>query len=133
MASFNLDTNIEISNSTTFSNDNNFIHLDNKNQIKLFKRTYNNLNYGHICCEGKGILVLNKSSCELNKLKKEFLSNYEKNSFQMKNNNVKGECGICYDIKSLIKTNCDHLFCKNCITEWIKKSNTCPMCRNVIN
>ena len=111
---------------------NNFIHFDTIGEAELFKRTYRNLHYGHDCCGGKGFLVYNKSSCELNDLKKQLLLN----NVEKKRTSVKGkigECGVCYDMKPLIKMNCSHSFCNGCISEWIKKSNTCPMCRSVIN
>ena len=111
---------------------NNFIHFETRGETHLFKRTYNHFQYGHECCDGKGILVYNKTSCELNNLKKQLFSN----KVEKKKTYVKGkigECGVCYDKKSLIKMNCSHSFCSDCISEWIKKSNTCPMCRSVIN
>jgi len=43
------------------------------------------------------------------------------------------DCPICYEKlneKNLIKTNCSHYFCKNCISKLEKLS--CPMCRQQI-
>jgi len=42
-------------------------------------------------------------------------------------------CCICRedftdDLEILI-TSCFHIFCKNCISEWILTKDTCPMCR----
>jgi hypothetical protein len=31
------------------------------------------------------------------------------------------------DVK--IQTNCEHSYCLNCISEWYKKSKSCPYCR----
>ena len=44
-------------------------------------------------------------------------------------------CPICLidEIENPAKTSCDHEFCEPCITEWKKKSNTCPVCRTVIS
>ena len=33
---------------------------------------------------------------------------------------------------SFIKLNCNHDFCKKCITTWTVTNNTCPICRNEI-
>lgn len=51
------------------------------------------------------------------------------------------ECGICFEKvkrrlvpkyrKFGILENCSHIFCMNCLTEWRKHSNRCPMCREV--
>lgn len=44
------------------------------------------------------------------------------------------ECSIClqdleYDI---IKLDCNHFFHGNCINDWRKKNNSCPICRKII-
>lgn len=49
-------------------------------------------------------------------------------------NNIK-ECCICFEEKdSIIKTNCEHVYCEKCLLEWFSKgNNTCPLCRNQID
>ena len=45
------------------------------------------------------------------------------------------ECTVCYnesEVKALIITRCNHLFCFGCITRWLQSNNTCPMCRSRI-
>lgn len=44
------------------------------------------------------------------------------------------ECEICYsdDCVKSITTPCNHIFCPNCINEWIKNNTTCPKCRAFI-
>jgi ankyrin repeat protein len=45
------------------------------------------------------------------------------------------ECTICYDpIIHGYSLNCDerHVYCKNCISNWMECNNTCPMCRKFI-
>ena len=42
------------------------------------------------------------------------------------------ECGICYTDKSLMKTNCGHIFCDSCLKIWREIKNTCPVCRGDI-
>jgi hypothetical protein len=45
-------------------------------------------------------------------------------------------CSICTFIPNpncaIEEQNCSHLFCKKCIEDWLKKSNKCPICKNVI-
>ena len=52
------------------------------------------------------------------------------------NNTLKYElsiCSICMDKKeTYIQTPCNHIFCKNCITNWLLNNNTCPNCRTYI-
>lgn len=44
-------------------------------------------------------------------------------------------CGVCqddissYDIDKLLKLPCGHIYDKECILEWFKKSCSCPICR----
>jgi hypothetical protein len=51
-------------------------------------------------------------------------------------------CAICYSnldqnadiemnlINVILRTPCNHYFHRNCLKEWYKKSNTCPICRS---
>lgn len=44
------------------------------------------------------------------------------------------QCAICFDnhkIVDSLTTDCNHEFGKECYNEWIKKQNSCPICRNV--
>ena len=46
-------------------------------------------------------------------------------------------CCICllipYPETALEEENCGNLFCKACINSWMKKSNSCPICKSVIS
>jgi len=40
-------------------------------------------------------------------------------------------CSICWENKSnMVQTNCNHIFCKNCIDSWLEEKNNCPVCRH---
>jgi hypothetical protein len=41
------------------------------------------------------------------------------------------ECSICYSVlnKEKTTTKCGHVYCKECITKWLKDHDTCPVCR----
>ena len=45
-------------------------------------------------------------------------------------------CSVCLnemDQTTQTKTSCGHLFCYNCLVDWINRgNNTCPMCRTQI-
>ncbi len=43
------------------------------------------------------------------------------------------DCPICFkNIENSVVTNCIHHYCKECINEWCKKKNNCPICRSFI-
>ena len=44
------------------------------------------------------------------------------------------DCSICYSSleEESVKLRCTHMFHKTCITEWIKTSATCPICRSSV-
>lgn len=46
--------------------------------------------------------------------------------------NTNEECSICLNIlnRSILKTECNHFFHKECLTKW--KNKTCPLCRKFI-
>ncbi|CAL8467079.1 g6615 [Coccomyxa elongata] len=44
-----------------------------------------------------------------------------------------GTCPICQDTMSMpIKLTCSHLFCDTCISTWLARERTCPMCRTIV-
>ena len=55
------------------------------------------------------------------------------NSFyKYKENSIIKECSICYENISTsesVKLKCNHIFHKECMEQWVKKSGTCPLCR----
>jgi E3 ubiquitin-protein ligase SHPRH len=45
----------------------------------------------------------------------------------------KYECPICYDeFYKGKKLGCNHIFCKSCISQWLKQSDECPYCKTSI-
>ena len=49
------------------------------------------------------------------------------------NETINDSCIICYNNileESLCKTNCNHIYCKDCLHTWFDRGNIeCPMCR----
>lgn len=44
------------------------------------------------------------------------------------------ECPICFETKDdNIMTECQHIFCKECIQTWMSENQTCPLCRETIH
>uniref|UniRef100_A0A0N5A334 RING-type domain-containing protein n=1 Tax=Parastrongyloides trichosuri TaxID=131310 RepID=A0A0N5A334_PARTI len=47
---------------------------------------------------------------------------------------IDSQCGICCSpFTSPIKLDCNHIFCKECISTWLDRKDTCPLCRTMIN
>lgn len=48
----------------------------------------------------------------------------------------KKNCSICFQVLTVnnkyITVTCKHLFCIQCIYQWIKEKSTCPYCRSII-
>ncbi|XP_057426291.1 RING-H2 finger protein ATL32-like [Lotus japonicus] len=43
---------------------------------------------------------------------------------------LKGKCAICFeDFHVGVRMPCLHMFHKDCITSWLQKANSCPLCR----
>ena len=44
---------------------------------------------------------------------------------------LKDNCHICCDVltKPVMEPNCHNLFCGNCLLQWLKCKNSCPLCR----
>eukprot|EP00924_Labyrinthula_sp_SR-Ha-C_P004137 snap_masked-scaffold_3-processed-gene-15.48-mRNA-1 protein AED:0.41 eAED:0.57 QI:0/-1/0/1/-1/1/1/0/118 len=47
---------------------------------------------------------------------------------------VDAECAICKEEKkkgdSVVEIECGHTYCEECIVPWLKKNNSCPVCRH---
>ena len=44
-------------------------------------------------------------------------------------------CSICQGdemVQPIKLHNCKHIFCEDCIAEWLERDNTCPLCRAVV-
>ena len=46
------------------------------------------------------------------------------------------KCTICLEAwrqgETITKLSCQHSFCKECITQWLKMHNSCPLCRESV-
>ena len=43
------------------------------------------------------------------------------------------ECAICQDdIRNPLKLVCGHIFCEDCVEEWLARESSCPMCRREV-
>lgn len=43
------------------------------------------------------------------------------------------QCTICYsEFDVPIKLSCGHIFCEECVSTWLDKEHTCPMCRAIV-
>ena len=42
-------------------------------------------------------------------------------------------CAICFEEKQLSLTKCGHIYCKDCVTEWVNKRHNCPTCKKELN
>lgn len=61
--------------------------------------------------------------------------NYFQSVFRVIGEPDKNDCRICYDIiaeSSLAILPCSHVFCYDCITPFVEKSKTCPLCRHEV-
>eukprot|EP01084_Bolivina_argentea_P268874 456826_1 len=69
------------------------------------------------------------------KYKKEDLNNQNNDDKNVNDDDLmkKGECSVCKDKfcdgDLLKQLPCNHRYHKQCIIPWLKKNNTCPMCR----
>eukprot|EP01038_Epipyxis_sp_PR26KG_P005879 gene5879-8109_t len=50
-----------------------------------------------------------------------------------RDHNHSSECPICYEVPPHpVLLECNHNFCELCITEWLHKEKTCPVCRQEV-
>lgn len=59
--------------------------------------------------------------------------NYCQNVFNALNDPEGKDCKICYDVikeSSMAILPCSHVFCYDCVTPYVEKSHSCPLCRH---
>ena len=82
--------------------------LDNTNQsYHMVKKNYEN--------------IVSESTYLLNILEK--LGDTEVNNEEI------NACAVCFEEQHLSLTKCGHIYCKDCIIEWMKKIQNCPICK----
>lgn len=43
-------------------------------------------------------------------------------------------CSICHDeLNKAVILSCKHIFCEECVCEWLERERTCPLCRAVVS
>jgi len=43
-------------------------------------------------------------------------------------------CSICHDdVSNPVVLTCKHMFCEDCVCEWLERERTCPLCRAVVS
>jgi len=43
-------------------------------------------------------------------------------------------CSICHDdVSNPVILSCKHIFCEDCVCEWLERERTCPLCRAVVS
>ena len=111
------------------SNEDCFIHFNNKELLTKFKKEYTG-KLGHECCDGKGCLLIDiKTYKEANNIRYNFLKTFEllddaKHTF---------ECVICYkNSTNKVVLDCSHYFCLTCVETMKNYTNKCPLCRREI-
>lgn len=68
----------------------------------------------------------------------EFVVRHEQENFNIErcapltNEETNDNCSICFEkmntIRYIRKTICGHMFCSECIQEWLHKKKSCPLC-----
>ena len=119
------------------------IQCKNKNKIDLFKYTQKYLKVKNILKKWQfhSDFMITRYNMKCGYIKGKLLTNFKKNifiSWHMISSKI--QCSICYDHHSkdnIIKTDCRHEFCSDCINNWSEKcfkgynDATCPLCRQV--
>ena len=127
-------------------------YIDNKciDNIKTFNRSIINIKNTNIVFSKKIFKSYKNKNTKkfisiLPTKQKQLYYSLEENIVNFNNINLKSNslvnykynnCSICLDkikLKSLVSTNCNHIYCESCLFKNLVVSNKCPQCRSHIN
>ncbi|XP_011497870.1 PREDICTED: peroxisome biogenesis factor 10 [Ceratosolen solmsi marchali] len=77
-----------------------------------------------------GFITITRCLFQLWQSKKSKLEIINKDT--MFDNNSISECQLCLEYVSVSTTPCGHLFCWDCLTEWLQTKSQCPICRETV-
>eukprot|EP00300_Choanocystis_sp_HF-7_P010701 c17097_g1_i1.p2 GENE.c17097_g1_i1~~c17097_g1_i1.p2 ORF type:complete len:123 (+),score=26.17 c17097_g1_i1:302-670(+) len=91
--------------------------------MRQFLRLYAEI-HGTLCSNSDTeIIVPNQASFE------EPPRTVEGEAFDDEDAGGETECVVCLDGKVDVVLPCGHAFCHECMAEWTRQANTCPLCR----
>lgn len=90
-----------------------------------------------------------QSFVRMNQIRRRFHHNYSSyidraslykpiliNSFSFPEQREKQECPICLQETTVIKTKCNHMFCRDCLSTYMNRCSSyekpCPLCRQYL-
>jgi hypothetical protein len=78
-------------------------------------------NYYNHLMNARSILLKEKMNEDIGELSKSKIEHYGEDE--------SGICPICSENKVNISLPCSHFFCEKCLSTWVVKSESCPLCR----
>lgn len=69
-------------------------------------------------------------------LEKEVFEKLKESERKVREDELKDSCPVCQDkysdSRNVIELSCSHKFCSDCVLPWLKKKNSCPVCREEV-
>ncbi len=133
MNDYNIYNNINIINNDFLNNNYNFNDINGNNNYEILP-IYNYFNNGsmpinvliNIIYENENLPILHDETP---------VETFTRFSIPINDVQVNSEetCSICLENNVNCETNCSHHFHAACLSQWINKNNSCPLCRGNIS
>jgi hypothetical protein len=140
-----INNNYNNYNNYNYNNNNNYNNYNNYNNNN-YNNNYNNNNYNNNDMQNLALRdYINQLIIEINLIERNQnetpIETFTRVGIQVNVEEVHVEeveakeiCSVCLDNENCVdcKTSCSHNFHARCLSQWVKKNNSCPMCRGTI-
>lgn len=106
--------------------------INNSQLLQAYNNSIQSINQTRICsCRNKVYNIVVSSRCNSCNIQKDL----DRLDGELKVNGSEVNCTICQKkvyITRHNRTSCDHIFHRSCLSRWLEKASTCPICRTVL-
>ncbi len=134
MNDYYINNNINIINNDFINNNYNFNDINGNNNYEILP-IYNYLNYGPMPINVLINIIYENVDHQPILHDETPVETFTRLNIEINDEEVNSEetCSVCLESNVNCETNCSHHFHVGCLSQWINRNNSCPLCRGNIS